>query len=504
MKKSISKSITGKMLAVVMLLTLLFAAIPTANAASAIKTDQKVTINLKCSKPGYTFEMFKVASLTSTTATPFKTEYTSLVPAVSAEILAGNSQDALNELDGISTLPATAVSKGTFVTSATSTSKAFTNLEQGIYYIRCIKYPAGVTSVTNSIIALPYFSNGAWVYTYPAINLASKVADDTPTTEKAITNSTKNNTSYTDVSLGDIVYFKIKNTVAGSDSIKLTKYAVYDDMSAGLTLNKNSFKVYLADSKNTKIIDLTKGTDYVVNVTSETAGENTTFNVALTSEYLAKSDFYTSNAKYVVVAYSATLNKYAVKGTAGNPNEDVKLEYGNTSGVDSVPGNTVYVYTYGIGVNKLDEAGNKLPGATFELYKTKSDAENQTNAIASGTSDSTGYAAFKNSADEEIRLQSGTYYIVETVAPAGYNLYGKVIDVEIPVQYNSVFTNNTWVQNAPANGTVDITVTDTVVFFPQTGGFVGFIRVAGFACIGISLALAVAFLIRKKSAKTTK
>lgn len=30
-----------------------------------------------------------------------------------------------------------------------------------------------------------------------------------------------------------------------------------------------------------------------------------------------------------------------------------------------------------------------------------------------------------------MKLQSGTYYIVETVAPAGYNVYGKVIEVEI-------------------------------------------------------------------------
>ena len=53
-----------------------------------------------------------------------------------------------------------------------------------------------------------------------------------------------------------------------------------------------------------------------MNVTSEGEGKNTKFNVALTSEYLAKSAFYTSNAKYVIVTYSATLNKYAVKGTA--------------------------------------------------------------------------------------------------------------------------------------------------------------------------------------------
>ena len=49
-------------------------------------------------------------------------------------------------------------------------------------------------------------------------------------------------------SLGDTVNFKLKNTVAGSNDIKLTTYAVYDDMSAGLTLNKRSFKVTLVDA----------------------------------------------------------------------------------------------------------------------------------------------------------------------------------------------------------------------------------------------------------------
>lgn len=497
MRKSIRKSFTGKLLAVVMMLTLLFAAIPTASAATALKTDQKVNISVKCTKPGYTFELFRVADLKSTTATPFKTEYTSLVNSISAEILAGDSKAALDALDNADL--STAVSQGTFTSSATNTTQSFSNLKQGIYYIKCVKYPAGVTSITNSVLALPYYNNG-WVYSYAEINLASKVADSTPSTEKSITNSTKNNTNYTDVSLGDTVNFKLKNTVAGSNDIKLTTYAVYDDMSAGLTLNKNSFKVTLVDAKGAKVADLTKGTDYKVNVTSEGEGKNTKFNVALTSEYLAKSDFYTSNAKFVIVTYSTTVNKYAVVGTAGNPNEDVKLEYGNDSGVDSVPGNKVYVYTYRISVNKLDEAGNPLAGATFDLYNDKA----HTNVIGTGTSDSNGNVIFKNSANEEISLQSGTYYIVETVAPAGYNVYGKVIEVEIPVQYNSVFTKNTWVQNAPDNGTVEITVTDTIVFFPKTGGYVGFIRVAGMACVGISLALVLAYLIKKKSAKTAK
>ena len=43
-------------------------------------------------------------------------------------------------------------------------------------------------------------------------------------------------------------------------------------MSAGLTLNKSSFKVTLVDAKGAKVADLTKGTDYKVNVTSEGEG----------------------------------------------------------------------------------------------------------------------------------------------------------------------------------------------------------------------------------------
>lgn len=500
------KSIASKILATVMLFTLLFAAIPTASAATAdvLKTNQKVSISVKCDKPGYTFEMFKVANLTSTEANPYKTEYTSLVPEISAEILAGDSQNALSKLDKVKTLPATAVSQGTFASTATSTSKNFTNLDQGIYYIRCIKYPANVTSVTNSIIALPYFNNGKWVYSYPSINLAAKVADTTVITEKSITNSTKNNKNYTDVSLGDKVDFKLENTTAGSEQIKLKTYAVYDDMSAGLTLDKNSFVVTLADSKKEALATLKKDTDYKINITSEAEGEHTTFNVALTPAYLAKSDFYAAEAKYLIVTYSAKLNSYAVRGSEGNPNEDVKLEYGNDSAVDHVDGNEVDVYTYGIGVIKQDEAGTTLRGAKFELYKTLADAESKTNAIGSGTSDINGYVTFKNADGEALKLASGTYYILETAAPAGYSVYGSVITAEIPVTYNSVFTKGTWVQNAPNRGVLNITVTDTLVFFPKTGGYVGFIRTAGFAFIGLTVVLASAYLIRRKSAKTTK
>lgn len=501
MKKYLVKTTS----AFIIILTLIITAIPFASAATVLDETKKVSVTLNCSKPGYTFELFRVADLKTTSGTTNETAYTPLFDSIATEVKAGNSKNLLAKLDSLSpintAMPTGAVSCGTFASTTSTTTKTFSSLVQGIYYVKCTKYPAGVKSVTNSVFALPYFQNNSWVYTLSAINLANKVADDTPTTQKEITNSTKNNVDFTDVSLGDTVEFALYNTTAGSTSNKLEQYTVKDKMTKGLTINKDSVKVYLADSSKTKIADLTKDTDYKLNVTSEGDGKDTEFNIALTKTYLAKDDFYASNVSYVIVTYSAVLNKYAVVGTTGNPNEDVELTYGNASSVASVPGNTVYVYTYGVNVMKKNENGSALSGAKFSIYKTSANAQNNQSAIGSGTSDSNGKVTFLNSAGEEVKLQSGTYYIVETQAPSGYNVYGKVIPVTITATYRSAISNGTWVQNAPTNGTASVTVTDTKLIVPQTGGYVIYLYIAGAASLVLG---GVMLFIIKRSKKNSK
>ena len=501
MKKYLVKTTS----AFIIILTLIITAIPFASAATVLDETKKVSVTLNCSKPGYTFELFRVADLKTTSGTTNETAYTPLFDSIATEVKAGNSKNLLAKLDSLSpintAMPTGAVSCGIFASTTSTTTKTFSSLAQGIYYVKCTKYPAGVKSVTNSVFALPYFQNNSWVYTLSAINLANKVADDTPTTQKEITNSTKSNVNYTDVSLGDTVDFALYNTTAGSTSNKLEQYTVKDKMTKGLTFNKDSVKVYLADSSKTKIADLTKDTDYKLNVTSEGDGKDTEFNIALNKTYLAKSDFYASNISYVIVTYSAVLNKYAVVGTTGNPNEDVELTYGNSSSVASVPGNTVYVYTYGVNVMKKNENGSALSGAKFSIYKTSANAQNNQSAIGSGTSDSNGKVTFLNSAGEEVKLQSGTYYIVETQAPSGYNVYGKVIPVTITATYRSAISNGTWVQNAPANGTASATVTDTKLIVPQTGGYVMYLYIAGAASLVLGGVMLVIIKRCKKNSK---
>jgi LPXTG-motif cell wall-anchored protein len=483
---------------VIAIILILVTAIPCFSAAELLDSTKKVGITMNCSKPDYEFTVYKVATLDSTTTSPYQTSYNSLIADISDEIISGKTADVLAALDEIETMPSTAKVVGKFTTSATSTSKTINDLAQGIYYVRATNYPAGVKSVTNSVVALPYYDGSDWVYAIDDIELAEKVVDDVPTTEKTITNSTKNNVNYTDVSLGDTVNFSIKSTTAGSSSMRLNSYTIYDDMSAGLTLDKNSFNVALLKKDGTKITDL-KSSDYKVNITKEKDGENTTFNVALTKTYLQGTQFYGSDVYYTDITYSAVLNKYAVVGTAGNPNEEVKLQYSNKNDVTSaVEGNTVYVYTYALKTNKFDTSGTALEGAKFNLYDNKANADEVKNEIATGVSDKNGLTLYYNNKGEEMRLQSGTYYIVETEAPEGYNLYGKVIEITINAEYGETFVNDTYVTNCPENGYASVDVKDTKLVTPQTGGY----GTAMFYIIGaVTFAAGVFFFFYRKKIK---
>lgn len=493
------KKIFAAILCIALLIVSTFA------TSAAIDSSEVIKFTVNCTKPGYTFTVYKVADLVSTTASPYETRYDSLIPEIADEILTGDTAALLAALDGVQTMPTTVETVGTYDSDDSATA-TFTNLDMGIYYIKATNYPAGVKSVRNSVVSLPYYDGADWQYTISNIELATKVVDGSVTTEKTITNSTKNNVNFTDVSLGDTVEFEIRSTTAGSSSMKLGSYAVYDDMSAGLTLDKNSFNVALLKADGSKITDLDKS-EYTMTVTSEGEGKNTTFDVALTKAYLQTEEFYGTDVYYTSVTYSATLNKYAVVDPAvGNPNTDVKVEYSNKNGVSSeVEGNTVYVYTYAAKVNKTDKATNlPLADANFSLFATKEDAEALENVIATGTSDANGTVLFYNTNNEEMRLTSGKWFAVETSAPEGYMVYSGVIEIDLTAGYGATFVDGTWVTSCPVDGYGIAGVTNSPVVFLETGGVgtVIFSVVGGIGIIVASVFFVIYFAKRRKATET--
>ena len=84
-----------------MILTIIIAAIPFASAATVLDETKKVSFTVNCSKPGYTFEVFRVADLKTTSGSTNETSYSPLFDSISSEVKAGNSKNILAKLDSL-------------------------------------------------------------------------------------------------------------------------------------------------------------------------------------------------------------------------------------------------------------------------------------------------------------------------------------------------------------------------------------------------------------------
>lgn len=236
-------------------------------------------------------------------------------------------------------------------------------------------------------------------------------------TKKIVENNNKYDKN--DVSINDDVNYEITSDVTKySSNAKDITYQIVDTLSKGLTYNNNA--VIKAGKKT-----LVKDTDYTVSTATTADGETKiTFNFVYDSIKAADK---------VVLTYSAKLNKDAVIGEGGNPN-DVKLVYTNNPNTTSTATPTttetetpkVYTYTYGLAVKKVNqnETSTALKGAQFGIYTDKDCKNLYTNGNLETVTANNGYQQF-------IGLDAGTYYIKEIAAPSGYVKSDKTLKVVI-------------------------------------------------------------------------
>ena len=445
----------------------------------------------------YDFSFFKIADLNKTTG-----EYTvistlstnaALVNAVNAAASTEKSRNIIAACDAI--YKTSSASFGTAATtlsftSADTTGKDVTLNDAGIYYIYCTKKPAKVTNVTNSLVALPYYSNNSWVTTtdQTTVNLASKVSTSPVTVTKT---ADKTNVGDNDKT----VTYTLTASTAGSLENKLTTYAITDTMDDALTLNESSVEVKLNATTLTKDTDYTVVKNYAYN--NGTSNETATFAIVFTSSMLNSADFYDAvtadAAKTVTVTYTADLNANAAsKFAQALPNTD-GLYYGNNSGMNYEPGQTVNVYTYGVNVEKVDGNTNApLSGAVFTVY-TDAAATNELKVdgkkvIATTGTDGKANFVLEGSTKAFAFDADLTYYVKETAAPAGYNINDSVFTVNIDTTKGVTQVNGAAIPNYKP-------------VVPETGGMGTMMFTIGgaalIACAG------VLFLIvrKKKSAK---
>ena len=249
-----------------------------------------------------------------------------------------------------------------------------------------------------------------------------KVKDIEDSEDNSITDNAWHDSA--DHDIGDIVPFKLTSTLP-SNAQYYTSFTMifHDTLSAGLTLDTNSFKVYMYDTKykadvDTDLNDYAK--DVTANFTSTTTGltDGCTFEIGCNNVFTI--DGVTKDTAFVVY-YEATLNEAAVIGAEGNPNE-VFLEFSNDPYGDST-GETekdlVKVFTYKLVINKTDSHGHKLEGAGFTLSKKNVDG---TYTAIGGELKGDGMTTFTWKG-----LDDGDYKLQETTVPAGYNKMSDII-----------------------------------------------------------------------------
>ena len=255
-----------------------------------------------------------------------------------------------------------------------------------------------------------------------------KAKAETPSIDKVIVNADSANGSKgkgTAQDVGSVVNFELTSKVPAMDGYDTYTYIVNDTMSAGLTFNND--------------VAVTIGGEAYTNFTVAQNGQSFT---------ITFNNFITQKAKAgnaIVITYSATINEKAL--TTDKETNTVNLKYSNNPNDDESKGTTpksiVYVYDFDIVIDKYtgnEATGTRLAGAKFVLKNAsekyyyyngetkKVEWKDTLSEATEVTTDQSGAAKFQG-------LDSGTYYLHETEAPAGYNLLKGDVTVTITAKY---------------------------------------------------------------------
>lgn len=468
------KKLSALLLALIMVLSL------TAGAA-AQETETTYTITIENPATGHIYEAYQI--FVGDISDAADNDAVADTKAVLSNIKWGKNVDkkAETELGDASTYAETITDAAAF---ATTISEYLTGTP--------VTSTAGEGKYTISGLAAGYYLikdrdgsvSGHDAYTRYIIEVVEastvKPKADAPTLDKKIDeNGIKVDAN--NGSIGDTVNYELTSKVPAMDGYNKYFFIIHDTMSDGLTFDATSVKVKIGEG------DLAADQYQVI---TEGLTDGCTFEIILKNfiQYKDKA------GQTITVTYSATIDEDAVIGNTGNPNE-AKLEYSNNPNVDSngtpenpdipddddvtgeTPKDTVITYVTAIELVKVDQDGNRLTGAEFQITGEKLNKVKVVTETFEQAADGTYYAlrdgsytetepteqttdkyvdgttkykknevVIWNTETEDVSaiatvgpdgvlrfegLAEGTYTITEIKAPAGYNMLTQPITVVI-------------------------------------------------------------------------
>lgn len=212
-----------------------------------------------------------------------------------------------------------------------------------------------------------------------------------------------------------------------------------------------------------------------------------------------------NKGKEFTVTYYAKVNKDADVSTKNN----ATLEYGNKPGeTTTTTPSEAKTPTYPLDINKI-KAGtevDRLAGAKFKLYSSKTDADSANenaitvsgsngNYVIDPTSSTTEFVSVKSIEEKGYNLRvnglaEGTYYLVETKAPDGFNKLTAPIVIKITKSTTGNEEDWTLSKNDVKEEDKIIDVENsTGSMLPSTGGMgtIAFTVVAALLVLGVAV-----------------
>lgn len=465
---------------------------------SVVKAAGNGSITITGAKAGHTFEAYQIFAGDVSGKTLSNLKWGSGVTEAGQTAL-GNAKTKADSLKNSSDAKDFASEVSQYLTTASATSVAdgqdykINGLAPGYYLVKDKDGSvSGQDSYTKFILEVV------------GDDVSAAVKSNVPTSEKKVkdTNDTTGNTTgwqdSADYDIGDQVPFQLTGNVAEDYNLYKGAYQLvfHDTLSDGLTVDRESFKVYKNDD--------------------ETAIDPSNYELSFTDDHhftvtIKDVKGLDNGVSKVRVEYTATLNEKAVIGALGNPNK-MYMEFSNnpnsTTGTDKgqTPEDKVIVFTYKVNINKYDSRRVPLVGAAFKLEKVIKDGGKKLVKEYTITEDDPDRTTF-----EFTGLDDGEYILTETVTPDGYNTMDPVkFSITASHDTNSDDPKLTDLNGNPVDGEIAFstklktgTLTAGVINYmgselPSTGGMgTTVLYVAGTLMI---LAAGV-FLVMKKKAE---